>query len=131
MTLYIVAALAVGAALVYKFLIYPSFLSPLSKIPAANFTAHFCPLWLEYIRLTGQENKTVYRLHDRLGPIVRMGPNELSVNCPEGLKTIYGGGFTKHEFYIRRFTVNGLVSPVQYKCLPYSHNQHLSNVHNV
>lgn len=94
-----VAAIAGLLALLYKYILYPTFLSPLSKIPAANFTAHFSPLWKHYIIYTKQDNESTYQLHEKLGPIVRMGPNELSVNCYEdGSKSIYAGGFTKHQF---------------------------------
>jgi hypothetical protein len=73
----------------YKFFIYPAFISPLSKIPAANFSAHFSSIWSNYIRWANLENNTLYELHLKLGPIVRLGPNELSVNTYEGgLKTI-------------------------------------------
>lgn len=74
---------------VYKVFLYPVFLSSLAKIPAANFSARFSPLWINYIRWANLENNTLYQLHQRLGPIVRLGPNELSVDCYEGgLKTI-------------------------------------------
>ncbi|KAF2490799.1 cytochrome P450 [Lophium mytilinum] len=100
----VAAGIAILAAAVYKLIIYPAFLSPLSKIPAANWTVHFTSLWINYIRYTNVENATVYELHKKKGPIVRMGPAELSVNCYEGgLKTIYTGGFPKTEFYINRF----------------------------
>lgn len=101
-----VAALAAVYLLVHKYFIYPAFLSPLAKIPAANLTTRFSSLWLHYIRYTNQENKTTYELHKRKGPIIRIAPNELSVNCYEGgLRTIYSGGFEKNEWYSRRFTM--------------------------
>lgn len=106
----LLAALVLLCAAVYKFFIYPAFLSPLSKIPAANFTARFSPLWMHYIRYTQQENETTYRLHKKHGPVVCTGPNELSVNCYDGLKTIYGGNFDKHDFYVRRFSNFGYVN---------------------
>lgn len=111
MSLSLFVALPAFAFLVvvsYRLLIYPAILSPLSKIPAANFSARFSPLWINYIRFTHQENKTTYDLHMKLGPILRLGPNELSVNCYEkGVNAIYPGNFPKHEFYLNRFDVNG------------------------
>ncbi|KAF2100965.1 cytochrome P450 [Rhizodiscina lignyota] len=93
------------ASFIYKFIVYPAFFSPLSKIPAANWTIHICPLWIYWIRYINIENQTILKLHQAKGPIVRIGPSELSVNCYDGgLKTIYGGGFPKHDFYARRFT---------------------------
>jgi unspecific monooxygenase len=38
--------------------------------------------------------------HRLLGPIVRVGPADLSVSCYEnGVRTIYNGGFEKPEYY--------------------------------
>lgn len=34
--------------------------------------------------------------HARLGPVVCLGPREVSVNCVEGgVRVVYGGGFEK------------------------------------
>ncbi|KAK0640215.1 Cytochrome P450 monooxygenase azaI [Lasiodiplodia hormozganensis] len=92
----------VGAAVLaalYRYVLYPAFFSPLAKIPAANFSARFSNLWLRYIRYFEIENRTVYALHAKHGPIVRLGPNELSINCvEEGIKTIYPS-FPKTAFY--------------------------------
>ncbi|KAK3689005.1 cytochrome p450 monooxygenase [Podospora appendiculata] len=89
----------------YKCIIYPALLSPLARIPAARWHARFSPLYSYYIKYVNIENRTVHDLHTRYGPLVRLGPNELSVNCFEGgLKTIYTGGFPKTEWYHERFT---------------------------
>ncbi|KAJ9615323.1 hypothetical protein H2200_001398 [Cladophialophora chaetospira] len=91
--------------LVFKFIVQPAFLSPLAKIPAGHWSAHFSPLWILYIRWTNQENATILRLHQEKGKILRLGPSELSVNdYAEGLKKIYMGGFPKNNFYAHRFT---------------------------
>lgn len=68
----------------YRVVIYPLFLSPLSKLPPAHPTATISPLWILYIRRTGWENRTVLAAHKRLGPVIRLGPNEISVNCVDG-----------------------------------------------
>ncbi|OCT52351.1 hypothetical protein CLCR_08447 [Cladophialophora carrionii] len=92
-------------ALIFRFIIHPCFFSPLSKIPAGHWTAHFSPLWILYIRWSQQENATILQLHAKYGEILRLGPNELSVNSyKEGLKKIYLGGFPKNNFYKNRFT---------------------------
>jgi hypothetical protein len=89
---------------IYKCLIHPLFLSPLSKIPAAHPTSHVSPIWIYYIRYKNIENQTIHELHKQKGPILRTAPNQLSVNCYEGgLKTIYTGGFHKTDFYHNRF----------------------------
>ena len=106
----ILAAAGALALCVYKVLIYPLFLSPLSKIPSAHWSSHICPLWIYYIRHQQIENQTIHELHKKKGPIVRTAPNELSVNCYEGgLKTIYTGGFHKTDYYHHRFANYGWV----------------------
>lgn len=89
---------------IYKILLEPLFISALSKIPAAHFSSHISPFWIYFIRYVNIENETIYRLHEKKGPIIRLAPNELSINCYEqGLKTVYTGGFEKTAFYGRRF----------------------------
>lgn len=101
----ILLSLGVFLSLVYRFIVYPAFLSPLAKIPAGHWSAHISPLWILYIRRSNQENYTILRLHREKGKIVRLGPSELSVNdYAEGLKKIYMGGFHKNNFYANRFT---------------------------
>ena len=88
----------------YRFLIYPVFLSPLSKIPNAYPLASITPLWMLWIRKQHREVGTIHAAHQRLGPIVRLAPNELSVSCVDGgVRTIYPGGFAKHAFYPNMF----------------------------
>lgn len=107
-----IAAIAAVTFLVYRFIISPLFLSPLSKIPSAHFTSHLCPLWIYWIRHRNIENRTMYDLHKLKGPILRTAPSQLSVNCYEGgLKTIYTGGFHKTDFYHNRFINYGSVHP--------------------
>jgi hypothetical protein len=99
-----VSVIAVTIFITYKLLIEPLLVSPLSKIPSAHPSAHISPFWIYYVRYTNTENRTLYELHRTKGPILRLAPNELSINCYEqGLKTVYTGGFEKTEFYPRRF----------------------------
>ncbi|MCJ1391105.1 hypothetical protein MMC18_003967 [Xylographa bjoerkii] len=94
--------------LIYRYLIHP-LLAPLSRIPAAHFSAPFSPLWILLIRKRGTENRTLLSLHEKLGPIIRLGPRELSVNCVDGgIRAIYSGGFEKHEWYSTIFDNYGV-----------------------
>jgi hypothetical protein len=98
-----VSILAGGVVLilcVYKFLIHPLFISPLSRIPSAHPLAALTPLWMLWIRYTGYEIRTIHKAHQKLGPIIRIGPNEISVNCVKGgIQTVYSGGFEKGFWY--------------------------------
>lgn len=90
--------------LIYKYIIYPSLLSPLSKIPDAHPTSPFSPLWILWKRYSQKEVHAIHTAHEKYGDIVRLGPNEVSVSCvDEGLKTIYSGGFEKWDWYENQF----------------------------
>ncbi|KAF7953143.1 hypothetical protein EAE96_006360 [Botrytis aclada] len=75
-------------------------LSPLSPIPNAHFTTSYSNLWLFWHRANDTEHKARYAAHKKYGPVIRIAPRELSINCLEdGVKTVYGGGFEKGEWY--------------------------------
>lgn len=98
-------ALSVLAALaIHKYILYPAFLSPLSKIPNAHPTSCISSAWILWVRLKRRENRTVHAAHEKHGPVVRLGPNEVSVNCVDGgIKTVYTGGFEKDDWYHNMF----------------------------
>jgi hypothetical protein len=86
--------------LVFRYVLYPVFASPLRRIPNAHVTSPLSPIWILWIRATRRENRTIHAAHQRLGPIVRLGPSEISVACvDQGIRSIYPGGFEKHEWY--------------------------------
>ncbi|KAL5342294.1 cytochrome P450 [Aspergillus crustosus] len=83
----------------FRYLIRPLFLSPLSKIPNAHFTSPLSARWIQNIRQAGSEVRTIHALHRKYGPVVRLAPDELSVNSLHGLRVIYTGAFEKHPLY--------------------------------
>ncbi|KAI0602017.1 cytochrome P450 3A12 [Biscogniauxia sp. FL1348] len=85
--------------LVYRYILHPAFVSPLRRIPAAHWSCSVSPAWILWARFRGKENRTLYTAHRQHGPIVRIGPHELSINNIEGVKTVYQGGFDKHQWY--------------------------------
>lgn len=117
--------------LIFQYFIYPYFFSPLSKIPNAHLTSPITSLWISHKRKTGNEIKTIYHLHQKYGPVVRLGPHELSVNSIDGLRTIYTGGFEKTSWYrdiFVNFGTENLVSTLEHK--PHSiQKRMLSNVY--
>jgi hypothetical protein len=71
-------------------------LNPLRRIPPAHPLGHFTSLWIQSVRWRSIENATLKAAHDRLGSIVCLGPNEISVNCIKGgIRDVYAGGFEK------------------------------------
>lgn len=86
--------------LCYRYVFYPAFISPLSKLPNAHFTSSISGLWILWKRYQAKEINTIFKSHQKNGPIVRLGPNEVSVNCVDGgVRTIYTGGFEKSDWY--------------------------------
>ena len=84
--------------------IIPTFLSPLSKIPNAHWSASFNPFWMLWVRWRERENRTIHAAHVKNGSIVRLGPREVSVNSvDDGIRVIYGGGFEKWPWYENQF----------------------------
>ena len=63
--------------------------------------------------------------------MVRLGPNEISVNCVDGgIRTIYGGGYEKGDWYavFNNYGVNNIFSSLQHG--PHSARKRmLSNVY--
>ena len=100
--------------LTYSFFVFPLFISPLRHIPRAHWTVPFPyvgSLWILYQRFRSRNNAATFEAHEKLGPVVRLGDNEISVNCYEGgLRTIYAGGWEKHEWYPRQFANFGVIN---------------------
>jgi hypothetical protein len=95
----VLASIAISIAIIYKFIIYPTFISPLSKIPNAHWSSSISPFWILWSRYNCQENRRVHAAHLQHGSVVRLAPNELSVNDVGGLRTVYAAGFEKGQWY--------------------------------
>ncbi|KAK7186865.1 benzoate 4-monooxygenase cytochrome p450 [Paraphaeosphaeria sporulosa] len=84
--------------------IYRLFFHPLSRYPGSKVAAVSKP-WYEWYWNFHHKGMLVFeieRLHERLGPVVRIGPNDLHINDPEVFRemTKVGCHFTKDpEFY--------------------------------
>ncbi|KAI1104921.1 cytochrome P450 [Jackrogersella minutella] len=97
--LYIPTIFTLTTIFLYQYIIYPTIISPLSKVPNAHWSCAISPAWILRARFESRENRTLHAAHQHHGPVVRIGPNELSVNSTEGVKAIYQGGFDKHRWY--------------------------------
>ena len=101
--------LLLGGLAIYKFIIEPIFLSPLSKIPNIHWSAPLSRLWILNERRQAQETFAVHAAHQRLGPIVRLAPNELSINSVDGgIRTVYSGSYEKGDWYRNIFNNYGV-----------------------
>lgn len=97
------SAVLVGLTLLtflsYHLVIYPALISPLARLPNAHWSAPFSPAWILYQRLRKRENASLQKAHSSLGPFVRVGPNDVSVNDLDAVRTIYQGGWEKPGWY--------------------------------
>ncbi|RSL54828.1 hypothetical protein CEP54_009700 [Fusarium duplospermum] len=90
---------ALALLLLYHHVLHPALISPLRKLPAAHWTCHFSSTWILAARLYRRENRSLHEAHIKLGPVVRIGPVEVSVDGVEGMRVIYQGGFEKGFWY--------------------------------
>lgn len=76
------------------------FLSPLRRVPGP-FIAKVSGKWLVFKDLAGDRTSTIHRLHQKYGPVVRIGPQELSFSDAQAVREIYGQqtGFMKAPVY--------------------------------
>lgn len=96
------------AIVVYKFVLETLVLSPLAKIPGPKlWVLSSARLALEDWR--GKRTTSINKLHKQYGPVVRVGPREVSFNSTTAVRTIYGAGssFEKPTFYYGIFDVYG------------------------
>ncbi|KAL3490374.1 cytochrome P450 [Aspergillus germanicus] len=88
-------------AVLLFYLIYQRHLHPLAKYPGP-FLASLTDLWQVHQFLSLQQPYNLTKLHERYGPIVRYGPDKLSLTHESAILIIYqksGRSMPKTEFY--------------------------------
>ncbi|KAK1224555.1 hypothetical protein PQX77_012534 [Marasmius sp. AFHP31] len=84
---------------------------PLAKVPGPMILK-ITKFWRMYICWTGKQHIMLKELHDRYGPIVRSGPNDVSVIDHSSIKEVLGSeGLPKGPAYLARSPV-GLPPPL-------------------
>jgi hypothetical protein len=93
-----VAALAFLLLLVIA--IYRLTLHPLARVPGPRVAA-LTNVWLALRVRDGRMLELGREIHERYGPIVRVGPNEVWCDSMEAFAAIYtvGNGVEKSDFY--------------------------------
>lgn len=83
-------------AIIAVSLLRNKFRSGLRNIPGPTLAA-YTALWRWHDVRKGQAHETAIKLHRKYGPLVRIGPNHVSVSDPREIKKIYGlkSGYTK------------------------------------
>ncbi|KAF5617290.1 cytochrome P450 monooxygenase [Fusarium tjaetaba] len=103
-----IAGTAFVAILIYN--IISIYTSPLSKIPSAGFGATFSRLlWTFPQEYKGAITLTLPELHKKLGPLIRIGPNEVSFYSRETYETVHkvGSKFKKDPRVYGQFVQGG------------------------
>jgi len=79
---------------------YARLLHPLKHVPGPLF-ASITRLWIVYHVLRGDMDVVQRALHQRYGPLVRIGPDEIACADPEAIRKIYPTSkpLTKASFY--------------------------------
>ncbi|KAH8591170.1 cytochrome P450 [Bisporella sp. PMI_857] len=91
--------LAITAIVIFRFLIN-RYASPLRRYPGP-FLASGSRLWKVLSTASAHTHIDHIALHKRFGPIVRIGPNEVSLASPEAARLVLSAGkhFYKTDFY--------------------------------
>ncbi len=81
-------------------LIHGHYFHALRKFPGPFWAAH-TNLWRIYHLWTRRMPDTLLQLHQKYGPVVQIGPNDLSFQNVEAINQIYKSGrkFVKSDFY--------------------------------
>ncbi|KAL2162966.1 hypothetical protein VTH06DRAFT_6802 [Thermothelomyces fergusii] len=89
-----------AAGVVYYLYPYLVTYRHLRHIPAP-FPAQFTNWWLLLVCRRGNRYETVDKLHKKLGPVVRIQPNHVSLCDDAAIQVVYGhgNGFLKSDFY--------------------------------
>ena len=108
---HVTATIILILAISYFASFLPSYFKPgLHSLPGPKLAA-FTRLWKVYISVKGDAQLTYQAIHKKYGPIVRTGPNHVSIGDPAMIPEMFNAGsdFTKvvypqtlSDFYLRR-----------------------------
>ncbi|EXJ66251.1 uncharacterized protein A1O5_10403 [Cladophialophora psammophila CBS 110553] len=95
------AFFAFSSLYVFLTILYNLFFHPLRRYPGP-FLARISWLWSRIRNFHGCKSERIHAAHERYGPIVRIGPNELSFANPAAVRDIYNSkSFVKEETFYR------------------------------
>lgn len=94
-------ALYIILGLLAAYLVFSRLYSLIAKLPGPIYSI-FTPAWLMIQEFGGLRRVYIHDLHTKYGPVVRLGPNEVSFAGVEAMKEIYtsgGSGYDRTELY--------------------------------
>jgi tryprostatin B 6-hydroxylase len=91
--------------------LYRCILHPVNAFPGP-IGAKLSALWLSWQLRSRPAFRMLHDLHCKYGPIVRIGPSDLSIVDPQAVRLIYGqqSSCTKNEFYDMSYPAQSLLS---------------------
>ena len=81
-----------------SYVVYYKYLHPLARFPGPLICS-LTNIWKLWAVATDRMPDEIVKLHAKYGPVVRIGPSDLSFNAPEAVGDIYKQGWQKGEFY--------------------------------
>jgi hypothetical protein len=98
---------SIGLSSLLAILTYRAFFGPLSHIPGP-LICRITSLWTYYHSYVGDECTLINEWHNKFGPVIRIGPNEVCISDGAALAPIYSekGGFLKAPCYTN-FDIEG------------------------
>ncbi|RDW81377.1 cytochrome P450 [Aspergillus mulundensis] len=87
--------------------LYRLYIHPLARVPGPKLAAA-TSLWLAYHTYIGDECSTLFALHKKYGPVLRIAPNDIDIASGDAIEPIYlaRGGFPKTPVY-SKFDIDG------------------------
>lgn len=102
-----IATVGIVMIAVITYIGYLLFLHPLARYPGPQLAA-LTSIWKAYHSYSWTLHEELVRLHERLGPVIRIGPNDLHFWDASAIAPIYKAGRSmgKTEFYDAFTTFN-------------------------
>lgn len=88
------------AAFLYYFIFLPVVFGPLSPVPGPIW-CKLSQYYISYFNISLQRTDTIFEWHARYGPVLCIGPEEVSLATPSLMREIYSasGGYAKSKFF--------------------------------
>ena len=92
-------------SLVALYLVYAQLTHPLLKVPSTHWSAPLSSAHIVYTKYFYNVRYEHYEAHlnkkgsDGLRPILRVGPNEVSIMSSQGVEVVFTGGYERAPWY--------------------------------
>jgi cytochrome P450 len=104
----VLAVILLAVFLFYRYVLYPAFFSPLSKIPAIRTSARVLPTWFWWTERRGGQAKALFDAHQRYGHVIRVKPNMVHIASLDGLRVAFNSGrFERSDWALQFLNFNG------------------------